>query len=286
MREERSSSTAVTTTVRSVGDMLEKLKPRMAGGLPKHLTAERLIRVAQTAMSRNPRLLECTQESLIYAIMEAGQLGLEPGGVMGHAYLVPYKNKGVYEAQFMPGYRGLVDLVLRGGDVGSIEARVVRSGDTFDYVYGLKAKLDHVPGGDNEKGSITHVYAIARFKDGRDPQFEVMTVSAVERIRERSRARTDGPWVTDYEWMAKKTVIKQLCKLLRLSPEAENALAIDNSVEAGNPVRLAALDPQYGHLDPEEPDVEIVPDDARAQEIKDLMARQKAENEQQSAHGR
>jgi len=217
---------------------LESKVQYMNAALPKHLTPERLARVALTAISSNPRLLECTRESLALALIEAGQLGLEPSGVMGQAYLVPYYNGKTkrYEAQFQIGYRGLIDLARRSGEVTKIEARAVREGDEFSYEYGLRPNLVHRPD-PTSQGDITHVYAIAWLKEG-EPIFEVMTREEVERIRRRSKAAESGPWVTDYEAMARKTVVKRLAKYLPLSPEAEAAIEADNRRDVGQIVRI------------------------------------------------
>lgn len=233
---------ARTDTLRTISQYLEKAAPRMNASLPRHLTADRLIRVAITAISKNPRLMECTQESLLLALMEAGQLGLEPNGVMGQAYLVPYFNKkiGGYEAQFQPGYRGLIDLARRSGEIQKIEAHVVREGETFSYSRGLTPDLTHVPSLD-AAAPMTHVYAIAWFTNGVQPTFEVMTRAQVEAIRKRSKSANEGPWVTDYEPMARKTVVKQLSKWLPLSPEAEAVIEADNHRDIGEFVRITPV---------------------------------------------
>lgn len=217
---------------------LEEKARYMNAALPKHMTPERLARVALTAISSSPRLLECTKESLALALIEAGQLGLEPNGVMGQAYLVPYYNGKLkrYEAQFQVGYRGLIDLARRSGQITKIEARVVRESDEFLYEYGLRPQLVHRPD-PTSQGEMTHVYAIAWLRDA-DPIFEVMTREEVERIRRRSKAAESGPWVTDYEAMARKTVVKRLAKYLPLSPEAEAAIEADNRRDAGQIVRI------------------------------------------------
>lgn len=217
---------------------LESKVQYMNAALPKHLTPERLARVAITAISSNPRLLECTRESLALALIEAGQLGLEPNGVMGQAYLVPYFNGKTkkYEAQFQVGYRGLIDLARRSGEIAKIEARAVREGDEFSYEYGLRPSLVHRPD-PTTQGEITHVYAIAWLRDA-EPIFEVMTREQVEAIRRRSKAADSGPWVTDYESMARKTVVKRLAKYLPLSPEAEAVVEADNRRDVGQIVRI------------------------------------------------
>lgn len=218
---------AVNPKQQALKQLLERAKPAMAGVATKHLTPDKLVRIALLATSRTPKLLECSPSSILLAVMQAASLGLEVGGVLGHGYLVPYGN----EAQFIPGYRGLIDLARRGGHVLTIEARVVRDDDeAFHYDLGLEPKLIHRPGAGN--GEITHVYAIARLRDGVS-QFEVMTRAEVDGIRKRSRAGSNGPWVSDYSEMARKTVVKRLAKYLPLSVELAAALELDNRAETG-----------------------------------------------------
>lgn len=242
-------------TLRDIAEFLERVKPRMEAALPRHLTADRLIKVALTAISRNPRVLECTPESLALALMEVGQLGLEPHGPLGHAYLVPYRNKrtGRYEVQFQPGYRGLMELARRSGCVDAIEAHVVYEGDDFYYERGLQPKLVHKPCLDpEERGELRYVYAIAWPRSGSMAMWEVMSRKEIEAARRMSQSGDDGAWVNHYDSMARKTVIKRLCKYLPQSPELAVAIAKDDSLEAGEPVSLAALEPDYG--EPPEPE--------------------------------
>jgi len=202
--------------------------------MPKHLTPERLIRVACAAASRAPLLLKCTPASILRAVMEAAQLGLDPSGSLGSAYLVPYQNKknGTYEVQLIVGYRGLIDLARRSGEIASIEAHVVHAKERFKIAYGLNPVLEHEPLLEDDPGGMVAVYAVARLRDG-TTQSEVMTKHQIDGIRARSRAGQSGPWVTDYEEMARKTVVKRLCKYLPLSVELEQALEADNIGEAG-----------------------------------------------------
>ena len=232
--------------------MLEGARPALASVLPKHLTADRLIRIALSATSRSPLLLRCTPKSILLSVMQAAQCGLEVGGALGHAYLVPFKNSRkvngqwleVYEATFIPGYRGLIDLARRSGHLTFIEAHVVHKGDDFKFALGLTPKLAHVPGDGTE---LTHAYAIARTRgaDARmrgmevlDP-FEVMTRAQIEAVRASSKAgvatdrNPNPPWVTHYDEMARKTVVKRLCKYLPLSVEMSAAIEADNRVETG-----------------------------------------------------
>ena len=179
--------------------------------------------------------------------MTCAQLGLEPGP-LGHAYLVPFKDhvreckdrrncSCRTEVQFIPGYRGLVELARRSGQVQSVQARVVYHGDEFVYAYGLNPRLDHTPSG--KLDGVTHVYAVIRYKDG-GVDFDVMTKAEVDAVRQRSKASTSGPWVTDYPEMAKKTVLKRLLKTAPMSVEYQQAVAQDEQTRAR--IDLDALD--------------------------------------------
>lgn len=220
--------------VKTIRDLLERAKPQIALAVPKHLTPERLLRVGMTAIQRTPKLLECDPQSLLASLMQCAQLGLEPDGILGHAYLVPFKNNkrgGILEAQFMVGYKGLISLARRSGEVQSISAQVVYVNDEFDYCYGLDEKLYHKPAM-GERGRPIAAYAIAKFKDG-GHAFEVMTYDEIEAIRKRSKSSDDGPWVTDWPEMARKTPLRKLAKYLPLSIEFQRAAALDERVDAG-----------------------------------------------------
>lgn len=213
--------------------LLEKAKPQIALALPRHLNADRMLRIAMTSVRRTPALLGCNQQSLLGAVMQAAQLGLEPDGVLGHAYLIPFKD----QVQLIIGYKGLIDLARRSGQLSTIFARVVYAEDQFEFAYGLTERLEHIPSGKVEPGEVRAVYAVARLKDG-GTQFEVMTRGEVDAIRKRSRAADDGPWVTDFAEMAKKTVLRRLCKMLPASVELSRAVALDERAELGLPQQL------------------------------------------------
>lgn len=220
--------------IKTIRDLFERAKPQIALAVPKHLTPERIMRVAMTAIQRTPKLLDCDAQSLLASVMQCAQLGLEPDGILGHAYLVPFKNNkrgGILEAQFMIGYKGLISLARRSGEVSSINAQVVYSNDEFDYSYGLDEKLFHRPT-TGERGRPIAAYCVARFKDG-GHAFEVMTYEDIESIRKRSKAAEDGPWVTDWPEMARKTVVRKLAKYLPLSIEFQKAAALDEYADAG-----------------------------------------------------
>jgi len=208
-------------TVRSLmsGAKLEEIKKVCARGA----NAEKMLKMFAIASSRVPKLLECTPLSMLDAMVRCAELGLMPS-TLGTAYLIPYENRraGTVECQLIIGYRGLVELARRSGQISTIQAGVVREGDLFDFSYGVETTFKHVPKG-NFKSRITHVWALAKFVAG-GHQLEVMTIDEVEAIRSRSRAGQNGPWVSDYGEMCKKTALRRLCKMLPLTPEVEAGL--------------------------------------------------------------
>jgi recombination protein RecT len=217
-----------------------RIRQQIATALPRHLTADRLARVALTEIRRNPYLARCDQSSVVGAIMLCAQLGLEPGGPLGHAYLVPFDNRktGRVEAQFILGYRGMIELARRSGQIQTIEARAVYEGDQFEVRFGLDSTLTHVPDFENPSRALPEklrfVYAVAKLRDG-GVQFEVMSRREIEAVRAQSRAGTTGPWQTHYEAMALKTVIRRLFKFLPVSVELARAIEEDERAELGLP---------------------------------------------------
>lgn len=213
-----------------------KVKNQMALALPKHMTADRLARIATTELRKVPALAKCNIESFMGAIMQCAQLGLEPGSALGHAYLLPFGNgkasDGLSNCQLIIGYRGMIDLARRSGQIVSIAARAVHERDQFTYEYGLHEDLQHKPCEDGEPGKLTHVYAVARLKDG-GVQFEVMSKLEVDKVKAQSKAGNNGPWVSHYEEMAKKTVIRRLFKYLPVSIELQQAVTLDERADAG-----------------------------------------------------
>jgi recombination protein RecT len=206
--------------------------------------------------TRTPALLECDPVSIARAIVEASQLGLEPTGLMGGAYLVP-RGK---QATLLVGYRGLVILAKRSGEVQRVEARVVRAKDTFEYGYGLDPYLRHVPSQEADPGPFSGAYAVIFYRDG-SRQFDYMPIVEIEAIRKRSASPDRGPWVTDYAEMVKKTPLRRLMKMAPLTVQA--AAKIDEldpevDMEPASPAERAreaelkrelqtALEREYGH---------------------------------------
>lgn len=219
--------------------LLEKALPQIKLALPRHLSPERMLRVCLTAAQRTPDLLKCDQLSFVGAVVQASQLGLEPDGILGHAYLVPFNNRqtGRKEVQLIAGYKGLIDLARRSGHVASISAHVVYEKDRFVFAYGIEDKLEHVPHMGKDRGAAVCVYAVARLKDG-GYAFDVMSFDEIEAVRKKSQAGNKGPWVDHWPEMAKKTAIRRLVKYLPLSPELQKAVALDELADAGVPQTL------------------------------------------------
>lgn len=225
----------------TIHGFMETYKTEIQRALPKHMTADRMARIALTEFRKTPALMKCDPATLFGAVIQCSQLGLEPGGTMGHAYLIPFENKkrGTTDVQFILGYRGMLDLARRSGQIVSISARDVCANDKFAYRYGIDETIEHVPA-EGQRGELTHVYAVAKLKDG-GVQFEVLTRAQIEDIRNNSQGyktavrfnRTDSPWIAHFTEMAKKTAIRRLFKYLPVSIEIQRAVAMDEAGEGG-----------------------------------------------------
>lgn len=228
----------------TIAQFIEVMKGEMARALPRHLNADRLARIALTEVRRTPLLARCTQQSFGGALMTCAQLGLEPG-VTGEAYLLPFRNsrKNIYEVQLIIGYQGMSKLFWQSPLAKSLDAQAVYENDEFDYAYGLEPRLYHRPAlGD--RGKAIAYYAVATMTNG-GSAFVVLSPSDIEKIRERSRAKDDGPWKTDYDAMAKKTCVRQLFKLLPRSPELAQAMAQDEGVRSDWSETALDVTPEY-----------------------------------------
>lgn len=213
-------------------EMLANAWPRIQAVMPKHMSSERMYQIALSAINTTPKLAECSPATILSCVMKCSALGLEPSAVdgLGRAYILPYRSKQGMQAQLILGYKGMIDLARRSGEIKDISARAVYEGDEFEYSFGLDEKLHHRPAArEHEQGEKpTHVYMVAHFKDG-GHYMDVMTAQEVEAVRKRSKAANNGPWVTDYEAMAKKTVIRRAFPYLPVSVEAQNAAASDDT---------------------------------------------------------
>lgn len=215
----------------ALAQFVEEMRGELARALPEHISPERVARIALTELRRVRHLAECTQASFGGALMTCAQLGLEPGGAIGEAYLLPFYNREAraYEVQLIIGYQGMIKLFWQHPLAAGLDAQVVYEGDEFDYAYGLDPVLRHVPSMTADRGKPVAYYAVARLKNG-GSAFVVLSPGDVERVRQRSKAKSSGPWRTDYDAMAKKTAIRQLFKLLPKSAELAHAVAHDGTV--------------------------------------------------------
>lgn len=223
--EKKPDSGSILSILRSEG-----FKKQISAALPKHLNEDRMVRLALTEIRKNSQLMNCDRNSLLGAILECSQLGLEPGNNLGHAYLLPYGK----ECNLIIGYKGLIDLARRSGQIISLNARGVREHDDFEIEYGIDEKLRHIPN-KGDRGSLIGFYAIARFIDG-GHQFEYMTISEIDKIKDTSKSAKSrmSPWNDYYEEMAKKTVIRRLFKYLPISIEKiQRAITLDEEADAG-----------------------------------------------------
>ena len=220
---------------KSMQAYVEKMMPQIKKALPAVITPERFTRIVLSAISNNPKLAECNPQSFLSAMMTAAQLGLEVNTPLGFSYLIPRWNSkaGCNEVQFQIGYKGLIDLAYRSGQISTIYAHVVCEKDLFEYELGLETKLRHVPAM-KDRGEPTHVYGVFRTKDG-GYGFEVMSMDDVRRHRDKysesAKRGSFSPWATNFEEMAKKTVLKRAIKFAPMSTEFANALASDETVK-------------------------------------------------------
>lgn len=231
-------SNEIQKTDKSIKGMLlgEQMKNQFAAALPKHLTPDRFVRVALTCLTRTPKLADTTPESFFRCLLDLSALGIEPDGRRAH--LIPYGK----ECQLIIDWKGLCELVMRSGLVSSIHADKVCDNDDFQVDRGeiVKHAIDYR----KPRGDAYAYYVLVKFKDGSE-KAEVMTKHECDAIRKRSRAGNSGPWVTDFDEMAKKTVFRRCSKWLPLSAEVRDALDKDDDklAEIRNVTPVTAIDP-------------------------------------------
>ena len=220
------------TTSMSIADLIKAMEPEIKKALPEVITPERFTRMALSALNTTPKLKECTQMSFLAALMNAAQLGLEPNTSLGQAYLIPYINKGTMECQFQIGYKGLIDLGYRNPQMQIISAQAVYENDEFEYELGLNPRLEHHPTLE-ERGEVRLFYGLFKLTNG-GFGFEVMSKTAIDAYaKEYSKAfdSSFSPWKTNYESMAKKTVIKQALKYAPVKTDFRKALNTDETIK-------------------------------------------------------
>ena len=221
--------------VASFNAFMQKHKSQLELALPKHLNADRMVRLSLTAFSQNPALQRCDPKTIFGSIIVASQLGLEIG-VNGQGYLVPYKDK----CTFVPGWKGLVDLANRGGRC-TVWAGAVYEGDDFDYMLGDAPYCKHKPNGEFEESKLTHVYAIGRVKDSEMPVIEVWPIKKVHAHFKKTVVPALQPnhySKKHLEAYAKKVALLQVLKYMPQSIEMANAVDVSYASESGKGVTL------------------------------------------------
>lgn len=221
-----SNAVAKQAEGQTIKDYIKMYKGEIAKALPSVMTPERFARIVTTAVTNNPKLAQCTPQSFVGAMLNSAQLGLEPNTSLGQAYLIPYGNK----CQFQIGYRGLLDLAFRTGEVKSITAEVVKENDTFEYELGIEPKLKHIPSKTN-RGKAIFYYAVFKLKNGGEG-FTVMSKEEIEEhAKKYSKSYSSSPWQTEFDEMAKKTVLKKLLKYMPLKTEFVRAVTQDETIK-------------------------------------------------------
>jgi phage RecT family recombinase len=192
---------------------------------------ERFKTVALHAATANPKILASDPLTVIEAMRDSAAMGLELNGVMGEGYLVPYWNskRSTYETRFQPGYRGLLKLIRRSGQVLDISSDVVYEGDAFEFETGSDAYVRHRPAW-KDRGGRLGTYAYAKLPGG-VTRVLILTEAEAEQVRKSSKAADDGPWIEWPDEMRKKTAIRRLAKTLPQDPLVERALEVENRAE-------------------------------------------------------
>ena len=234
----------------------KEAQSKIAAVLPRTMSPERLVRVLLASVQAAPKLAECTQASVLLGIMHCAALGLEPNSPLGHAYLIPFGTV----ATPVIGYKGLVKLAMQSEQVAFVEARVVHARDEFVVEFGLSPKLVHKPWlGGGAPGAVSAAYAIVRLKGEQMPMVGIMTTEEIETIRGRSRAGKAGPWVTDWEQMACKTVLRRVLKYAPMSDASALAVAEDERREYGDVIETTATEMTAAAPEPQAADVPPTP---------------------------
>ena len=224
------NTAAAATAPKTMQSYVKRMEKEIAKALPSVMTPERFTRIVLSAISATPKLGDCTPESFLGAMMTSAQLGLEVNTPLGQAYVLPYGK----EAQFQLGYKGLIDLAYRSGEVEIIQANIVYENDEFEYEFGLDPKLKHKPAS-SDRGEAVKVYAMFKTKSG-GFGFDVMSMDDVKaHAAKYSKAYNSSfsPWKTNFEEMAKKTVLKRVLKYAPLKSDFVRAAVQDETVKKG-----------------------------------------------------
>lgn len=204
---------AQTAERRTAHDLIRSMSGEFGKVLPETVPVDTFLRLALTELQRNDDLQKCTGSSLLGALMLSAQLGLEPGGPLGHLYLTPRRLKGEMTVVPIIGYKGLVELARRSGQVGTVKAQIIRDGDLFDQGFDTSRGGEYTvwrPADHDEKRPATGVLAWATLTGSDAVQTRYTPIDAVNARRDRGAAGQKGPWATDRDAMIRKTGIRAL----------------------------------------------------------------------------
>ena len=222
----KANNTVKRQEKQTMEQLLSVMADEIKKALPENVKSERFRRIALTAFNGNKKLQQCDSTSFLAAMMQSAQLGLEPNTPLGQAYLIPYGRN----VQFQVGYKGMLDLAHRTGQYRNIQSQIVYENDEFDIEYGLNPRLKHVPNTEKDRGEVKGYYAVYNLING-GQGFEYMTKAEVERHAQKfSQSFKNGPWQSDFDEMAKKTVLKKLLKYAPMSTELQEVTSIDERV--------------------------------------------------------
>ena len=255
--KEKTMTKALTTKENdTVFELLKQNIRSVTSVLPDHIPPEKMLRLSHQAVVLNPKLARCSQLSFLNAVIEASSLGLEVGGPIAQAHLVPYKG----EVKLIPDYKGLIELGYRSPAVASISAHPVYAKDQFEYWYGINSDLKHTPYKSGDRGDLIAAYAVVKFVSG-GYDFEVVEKEDAMAIKARSQAKDSeySPWNKKAdEWtMWVKSAIKRLLKRVPKNPELQKALVMDQPLsEKQNFSNIMEADFKTIKDFPEEPEAE------------------------------
>lgn len=255
---------------KTLREYIKSMEGEIKKALPSVLTPERFTRMMLSAVSNTPKLPECTPKSFLAAMMSAAQLGLEPNTPLGQAYLIPFKNKGVLEVQFQVGYKGLIDLAYRSGEVDIIQAQAVHENDVWECEFGIEPKLKHIPA-DTNRGEVVRYYAMFRTKTG-GYGFEVMSVDDIKAHAAKysqSFNSSFSPWKSNFDAMAKKTVLKQCLKYAPMKSDFVKAIASDETIKHELSEDMYSVTDETVYEDAIEAEAEVISEEVETGEVKD-----------------
>jgi recombination protein RecT len=264
MSEETTNTALTAPNEKTFLQLLQdpRAKQQLAMALPSHIKPDRMIRILTTMIRTTPKLMQCNAQALMNTALNCVALGLEPNNPTQEAWILPYEKGNklpgggwgpkTIEPQLLIGYRGLIALCRRSGQIVSINVRVVHANDAFIYKFGLQDTLEHEPCLDDDPGPLTHVYAVANLVGG-GYQWDIMSKIQIDAIRARSKTSGNGPWVTDYEEMARKTILRRLFKYLPVSIEMADAVGIDGRVGRQDSQDMDAIEGKYSEETPQVP---------------------------------